>query len=277
MKKNRIMALCVILLLLISLCVGCTKPIGRFEDEELRQYTETILDAIIAEDFQTAYEPFRQICLEDDFFEVFSQMRSLIGYANAYELKLLSINTNVSWDDGQQISSKDAIYQMTAGKKIIIVSIGTDSQRGLRGFTLAPYQSTDYYSVGTLSNMQGANWTQVLLLLSNLIPLGLVIFAIVDCIRSKLKNKALWILLLILGFATLGMTTAASGIKLNFHLAGLSGYSALIFYGSGTTAIRLMVPVGAFIYFIRRLSQVKSDPISLADEEENAKPAETQE
>lgn len=272
--KKKLFSLCTALLVLILLCTGCSKVVNRFEDEELRQYTDTILDAIIADNLQSAYEPFKDICSEDNFAVVFYQMRDLIGYTDTYALQPLSINTNVRFEDGEKISSKDAIYKLTVGEKLLIVSVGLDSQRGLRGFTLTPYEITDYYSVGTLSNMKGANWSQILLLLSNLIPLGLVVFAFVDCIRKKPKNKVLWLLLLILGFVTLGITTSANGFQMNFNIAGLSGYSALIKYGSGTTTTRLMVPVGTFIYFIFRLSQVKNIPETA--EVESAEPTKEQ-
>lgn len=275
MRKNRVLSLCVIILVLISLCTGCSAVVNRFEDEELRQYTETILDAVIANDLQAGYTPFKELCSEDEFAGVFYQMKDLIGNTDTYHLQLLSIKTNVRFEEGQKISSKDAIYKLTVGKKLIIVSVGSDNLIGLRGFVLTPIEYTDYYSVGSLSNMKGANWTQVLLLLSNLIPLGLTVFALVDCARKKPKNKILWFLVLILGFVTLGVTTSAKGILMNFNIAGLSGYSALIKYGSGTTTTRLMVPVGAFIYFIFRLSKVKNAPVSA--EVESAEPIEEQE
>jgi len=258
--KKKFLALWAVVSVLIFLCSGCT-AISRFEDEELRQYTETILDAVLADDPEAAYEPFKGLCSEDDFAGIFYQFQSMLGYADTYRLKLLSLDTKVAYDSNETVKGKDAIYKLNVGKKAFIVSVGSDSQRGLRGFTLSPYESTDYYSTGTLTNLYGVSLKQVLLLLSNLISLAPAAFACVDCIRGNAKGKVLWLLLILLGFFSLGNTVSASGLQYDFKYAWLAGYSALIHYGSGATTLRILVPVGAILYFIVRFARVKNVPL----------------
>ena len=98
------------------------------------------------------------------------------------------------------------------------------------------------------------------LLLLNVLSLGFVAFAIVDCSRLKIKRKALWILLLVFGFVTLGATVSGSMFRIHFNFSWLTNYSALIRYGSGTAVIRLMLPIGAIVYFCTRRSLLKTAP-----------------
>ena len=97
---------------------------------------------------------------------------------------------------------------------------------------------------------------QWIVLLSNLLSLGLTVFAIVDCCRHKINKKVLWVLFLLLGFVSLEFSAYATGVRLNVHLGWIMGYSALIRYGSGAASLRLMFSIGAIVYLICRKSLI---------------------
>ena len=102
-----------------------------------------------------------------------------------------------------------------------------------------------------------------------MIAIGFTVFALVDCSRQKIKKKALWILLLLLGFISLGATISSTSFRLNFNVGWITAYSALIRYGSGTVMLRLMLPVGTIIYFAMRRSLLKeSTPAIVTSEKE---------
>ncbi len=262
MKKSNIMAVCAIVLAVLVLCSGCAADILDLENAEVRQSTEAMLDALIANDFQTAYSLVSNICTEVDFKPTFTQMQALLGNEAVYELKLLSIYTNSAISNGQKRSSVSAVYEMTTKSEKLIVSIRIDDQVGLSSFYLTPYEYTDYYFTGTLENMESATGAQWFVLLLNVIALGFVVFALVDCCRHKIKKKALWILLLILGFVSVGATVSATGIRMNFNVSWITAYSALIRYGTGTVALRLMLPVGAIVYFAKRRSLCQQSTVT---------------
>ena len=267
MRKIKYLAICSVFLILVLVCGGCVSALQNFDNPEIHQSAETMLDALIADDFQTAYSLVSSLCTEDDFKPTFTQMRALLGNTDTYELTLLSIYTNSRISNGEKSTSVSAVYEMTTTSDRIIVSIQTDSRIGLCSFYVTPYNQTDYYSTGGLQNMKGSTGVQWLLLLSNIITLGFTVFALVDCCRHKINRKLLWILLLIFGFVTIGITLSSTSFRLNWNVGWITAYSAWIRYGSGTATIRLMLPVGAICYFIKRRSLLtQPSPAAATDE-----------
>lgn len=257
MKK--VFVVCLSLLLVILLCCGCAPLMEALDDPALQETTRTVLDALIADDMEAAYSPVQDICTEEAFAPIFADMRALLGNTETYELNLLYIHTNKSVMNGQTSTVTSANYEMVTGQGKFVVSVQTSGDpTALQSFYLTPYEKTDYYFTGTLKTMENAGAVQWGLLLSNLLAYGFAIFALVDCCRRKIKKKALWIVLVILGFMTLGATVGSTGIRMNMNFLSVTTYSALIRYGSGMMAIRLMVPVGAAVYFLTRRSLLAS-------------------
>ena len=252
--RKKLISVCAVILVLCTLCSGCAAIIEEFENAEIRQTTETMLDALIANDLQAAYSLAKNVCAEEDFKPIFAQLRDLLQGADSYTLKMLSVYANTQVANGQKINSCSAVYEMMAGSEKIIIHIEMNDQIGLNSFYLTPYEKTDYYSTGTLNNMTNASAVQRVFFLLNVVAIGFTVFALVDCCRKKIKKKVLWILLLILGFFTIGITVSASVLRLNFNLGWVTAYSAWIRYGSGSVVIRLMLPVGAIVYFCTRRS-----------------------
>lgn len=257
MRKNNIIAVCALVLAVLVLCGGCSAALQGLENAEIRQSTEAMLDALLANDFQAAYSLVGESYTKEDFETRFTQMRGLLGDADTYELKMLSIYTNYTISNGEKRSVVSSVYEMTSESGRMIVNVRMVDQIGLGSFYLTPYENTDYYLTGTLDNMKDATGVQWGFLLLNVLAIGFTVFALVDCCRQEIKKKALWILLLILGFVSLGATIYSTGFRFNMNLGWLTAYSALIRYGSGTVMLRLMLPVGAIIYFVMRRSLLK--------------------
>ena len=269
MRKNLVKSVCVIILTVLILCSGCTKVLEDLENAQVRQSAEGMLDALISNDFQTAYSLVNKICSEEDFKPAFTQMQELLGNVDTYELKLLSIFANSTVSNGQRISSISSVYEMMTKNGSVVVNIRIDDQVGLNSFYLTPYEKTDYYFTGTLNNLKDATGAQWGFLLLNVIAIGFTVFALVDCCRQKIKKKALWILLLLLGFVSLSATISSTNFRLNFNVGWIIAYSALIRYGSGAVMLRLMLPVGTIIYFAMRRSLLKeSTPAIITSEKE---------
>lgn len=261
MKRFRLAILCILILSVVFLCSGCAVNLQDFENAKVRQYAETMLDALIADDFESAYALVNGMCSESEFSGIFDQMQSVVGSTEIYELKLLSIHVNSNITNGERKNITSSVYEMTTDSGRIIVSLQVEEQLGLYSFYLTPYEKTDYYHTGTLQNMENATLGQWLFLLLNVVSIGVAVFAVVDCCRRKIKKKVLWILLVIFGFVTLGITAAATAVRMNFNLGWITAYSAWIRYGSGAVTIRLLLPAGAIAYFAARRSLLQS-PIS---------------
>jgi len=254
MKRHTLITVSAVILALALLFCGCSALLESMEDAQSRQITEAILDALIADDFQAAYGQVNQVCTEAEFKPVFTQLKALLGDADSYTLKLLSINANSRLNNGQTFRTVSSNYEMTTRNGRIIVSIQMEDTLGLRSFHLTPYEQTDYYITGTLETLGQSSAVQWVFLLLNVIAIGLTVLALVDCLRHKFKYKALLVLLLIFGFVSIGATIASTNFRLNFIFGWITAYSALIRYGSGAVMLRLMLPIGAVVYFLMRRS-----------------------
>jgi len=255
-------------LLLAVLLSGCNTVIQNLENDQLRQDTEIMLDALIADDFQSAYSLFQGVCTEAEFAPAFREMRSLVEGADAYTLNLLSVSANTNITNGVKLTTSMATYHMEFSSGRMIINVRADSRQGLTSFYLTPFEKTDYYFTGTIGSMKDAGVGQWIVLFSNLLSLVFAVFALIDCCRNKLEKKVMWILLIIFGFITLGTTISATGFRTNFSIGWILGYSALIRYGSGTFSLRLLVPAGAAAYLLTRRSLLRK-PASGTDQAAN--------
>lgn len=267
MKKRNMVAVCAIFLAVLLLFGGCSEALQSLDNAQVRQSTEAMLDALIANDFQAAYALVSGICTEEEFAPTFSQLRELLQDTDSYELSLLYIHTGAGVSNGQKYKNISSVYEMTAESEKLIIEVRIDDQIGLTRFYVTPYEYTDYHYTGTLDKMQGATGVQWLVLLLNVAVMGVALFALVDCCRQKIKKKALWIAVLVLGFVTVGATVSATGFRLNFNIGWITAYCALVRYGSGTVMLRLMLPAGAIAYFAKRRSLLRQDePAAVPDE-----------
>ena len=279
MKKNKIAMICIVVFLVTLLCSGCRIAIDKFDNAQVRQRAETMLDALIREDPEAGYALVKDKCTKEEFLQSFSQMQTILEDVDSYSLKLLSIRTNKNYTNGETNETVNATYEMTTNKETIIVGIKTAGPaQELLSIHVVPYTETDYYYTGAIDRMTGATALQWIFLLSNLIAIGFTIYAVVDCCCHKIQKKALWILVLCVGFATVGATFSATGFRFNANASWLTAYSAWIQYGSGTNTIRLMIPVGTICYFSRRNALLRAgEKETAAETAQNAQPEQTTE
>lgn len=258
MKRFRIMAACLLLLVLALTAAGCAVNVENFENETVRQQSEAMLDALVADDSKAAYLLVHNLCSESEFMPLFAQLREMLGDIDSYELKLLSVyvnNTLINGEAGRMIRSS---YEVSSGSNRFIMDVALDEQIGIVEFYLTPFEKTDYYVTGILGNMEGASFLQWFFLLTNLAVLAVSAVALVDCARKTIRKKVLWILFLIFGFFTLGLTVSPSVFRINFNLGSFFAYSALIRYGSGKIVIRCMLPLGAICYYSKKRSLLRN-------------------
>jgi len=262
MKSLREIVIVFLVGLIVAVCVGCSGLVEVFENEELRKNTETMLNAIVEDDVDAAYSTVDENFTKEDFVSAFGQMKDLLANVKDYDLSILSAHQNKNVTAEGVVSSSTASYKMTTSSGTYIVDVQIISpQEDLSSFHITPYEKTDYYSVGTVSNMSDASVFQWIMLFSNIVIIGFALFAFVDCCRQKIKLKALWLIIIIFGFLTVGATIAATSLKFNFNIGWFFAYNSYITYGGGTNVIRFMLPVGAIIYFILKNSMIQKAQI----------------
>lgn len=259
MKRFKVTLISVLIILLAVLCSGCSAVLDKMENKEIRKYTESMVDAIIAKDFDTAYSVIEDACTKDEFARAYNDMEVLLYDVESYELKLIGFYNNTNVSNGKSITTLSATYQMTDNTdKVYVIGVESSSKyEKLSFFEIQPYEKTKLYVTGTVTSMKDSSTLQWIIMLLNIPVLGIVIFAVIDCSRQKIKKKALWLVLIILGLVTFGLSLSTSSIRLNFNLGWLMNYSAFIKYGDGSMILRVMLPAGAIVYFIMRSHLIK--------------------
>lgn len=262
MKNIKKFTAFIIVSVMLFIFSSCSALVETFENKELRTYTDQMLNSILTYDSKTAYSLVSDVCDEGSFETVFNDMNSLLKDVETYELKPISINQNSSYDNGENITTVDSVYEMKTEKAKYVVSAQISSQnKKLSSFFITPYEKTSLYYTGVIENMKGASPAQWAMLLSNLLILTFIIVALIDCCRRKIKLKALWIILIIIGVLALGLTISSTGVKFNFNLIWATSYNAIVRYGSGEVTLRVLIPWGALLYFILRRNLIKKPEI----------------
>lgn len=263
-KKSFIAVIVMILILLLS---GCKAFVGAFENEELRNHTDTMLNAILMNDADAGYSLVQDVCKRTDFDPAFNEMCEMLDGVKSYELELLSIYQNSSYENGESLKTIDSVYVMNTNSSRYVVTVQMSSKaEKLCLFNLAPYEKTNLYYTGVITNMKGASILQWAFLLSNLLVIALTVFALIDCCRKKIKFKPLWIIIIILGAFSIGATISATSFNINFGLFWFTAYSAFVRYGGGQVLLRFVIPWGAPLYFILRHWLIKK-PVEVIESE----------
>ncbi len=258
MFKKRFLLIAV-LLLVITLCLsGCSAILESVEDTQIRKYTQGMLDAIIAKDFDTAYTFVEDAVTKDVFAREYTRMEALLYDVESYELKFIGFSSNTNFQNGKTFKNTNYTYEMAENddKYIVYVNTNSDYQK-LSCFDVKAFESTNLYYTGTINKMGDATAFQWVMLLSNLLTLGIAVFAVIDCAKNKIKLKALWIIIIILGMLTFGVSITSATLRANFSLGLFMNYSSLIKYGDGSLKFSIMLPVGAIVYLILRNTLIK--------------------
>ena len=257
MKKYRIL-LC--LLLVMLLLVGCgqqdewklahkaaDKLSAITDDPQLLEDTQQLLDALIANDYESARAAVNTQISDAELRGAFDQIRSGLQNIERYELVASSINKTVI----NNVSTISVRYMMTAGEQRYFVDVTRlDDQPGLVSFSINEYVPVDIS--GTLGNMQGANVLQWALLIIGLLEQVLVICVFVDCCRHKVRRKWLWLIGIALGAVSLNLIALPGQFRINMNYGAFLSTTALLRYSTGGFVLRITVPAFAVAYLIIR-------------------------
>lgn len=243
MKRNRICIALVLLCVALMLCACMTAE----ENQELKGKTQAMVDAVLANDMSAARGMLSTDITDAEFEIFYSQARALFGEASQYQLKQINWHKNIT----NGVTVQQAQFLMTAGEDTYILQIVTSSETtGIAGFRFDRYMET--VTTGTWLTMQGADGAQWVLLLIGLAEIGLMIGTAIDCARSKIKKKALWIVLILFGSVIWTLSAVQGKVSFNLNVGLFLSHTALLRYSTGGFVLRLYLPVGMVIYWCLR-------------------------
>ena len=234
----------ILLLCMVLMLCACMMP---EENQVLKGKTQAMLDAILADDAAAVRGMISTDISNTEFETFYAQAREVFGGIAEYELKQLNWHKNIT----NGVTIQQAQFLMTAGEDTYVLQIVLSSEmEGIAGFQFDRYVET--VTTGTLLTMQGANGAQWVFLLIGLAEIGLIIWAVVDCARSKIKKKALWIVLILFGSVIWTLSAVQGKLNFNFNIGMFLTHTALLRYSTGGFMLRLYLPIGMVVYWFLR-------------------------
>ena len=271
---KRIAALVMVFVLALAL-MGCSRgedwqtmldsaaELGELaQDEALLESTRQMLDSLISDDFDGAYNLISGAVTKEQFQPLYDGLRPVLQDVENYELIASYKATKIAGD-----ASYVAVRYLFVAQdlKLVVESTRQEGVAGLIGFRVNEYQEVTV--TGTVGSMKGADAGQWIFLVIGILEAGFMIWMFVDCCRQKIRRKWLWLLLIMLVSAALNVSVG-SGLRMGANVGlFLNLYTALLRYTTGEVTLRLMVPVGAVVYACLRKKLVQQGQQMPAREE----------
>ncbi len=249
MKKRILLAMLLAFVLVISGCTGQVQAQVQTlaEDSGLIQPTKDMLDAILREDMDSCIPLLDENITPQAMEQAYPTFRQLLEGMEGYTLTPTNYQTGKS--DGKTMTQIQ--YTMRAGEKTVYVQINAlDGRTRLAGLHITPAESL--IPTGTVGNMQGADASQWALLAVAALELAFIVWMLVDCVRRRISNKPLWLLLILLLNVMPSLTFGNGIVSFRFQMSLGLNYTCLLSFPSGMRVLQLIVPVGAIVYFFGR-------------------------
>ena len=145
MKKVKIIALALALLLLSTLMISCACSENY---QQLETLTAEFIDTLIADDKAGARALLDDIITEEEFEKFYPTLADYVQGVEEFELKQTAWQTKRS----NGTTFRYAEYRMTSGEKIFTVVVGTKTEGKLCTFNIALENGTTTESSGAVAS-----------------------------------------------------------------------------------------------------------------------------
>ncbi len=245
--KKLLLLVCSVVLVVFMMC-GCSMQEDATNGKQL---CEKFIDYVIENDYNSAYNMVSAVASKDEFDALWTYVHPIFENTTSYELKQTGWNKKWSND----ITLIQVAYEATTndGKVCQLTVSSIDDMKTIYGLHIL--DSTEF--VKRTSYISAVN---VVFMIISLVGFAFSIWMLIDCIKRRMKNKVLWIILIFVGVSfgiTIGQGTFGTKFVLSLILA-LSSITADNTTLAVTTNIAL--PVGAIIYLFMRKKLTLPEP-----------------
>lgn len=248
--KKRFFAMIIVILLLAMSFTSCG-----FEEETqmAKEVCTNFLDGVLKDDFLMAYSLFDDIVSGSDFAEFWDYVCDIMENSKSYEIEELGWEfTNY---EGVDLFTSSFEVVTDDGKVIqFIVYIDGEGLYGMDAYDSTPFvESTKWVSV-----------VNVVMTVISLVLFVVTIWMIIDVAKRKIRNKVLWILLILFGFwfeAAIGFETGYFDFNFGISLLFKSA-KAYTINSAEAIGARIAIPIGTIIYFFLRKTLSAQDKIA---------------
>ena len=208
--------------------------------------TRQFLDGVLAEDAEACLAAMTKRVTLEEMQAALPQIRAMLPEADGYMLTPMHFSFNTS----NGVTQTTFQFKLEIGGEYFVVQtqqISTEAR--LYNINIAPTAADAWNTIDTEPE-PFTGWTLLSLLLS-VASIGLLVWALVHCIRHTMKRKWLWLLLVLLGNVMPTLTLNDSQLSFRLNL-GLYLVASQIAPHAGGFVLNLVLPVGPVIYLMRR-------------------------
>ena len=235
-KIKRIFSLFAALSILFLAVFSLSSCVSDVNKEHAETMTRDLIDCLIEDDFMSAYKFFRNNMTKENFRVGYNEIIDYFVGIKNYELE--QIGWHVYNNNG--VSMYSVTFKMTGNVKqpLMIESIFLKETDEFASFRI------DLYSKQQKS---GNIILSIMPILISVLIFGFTVWAFIDCIIRKIKLKALWLIIIFIGFSI--TMTFGESLGLHFSLALIFPLSKFVTDGYNIS-ITAAIPVGSIVYLI---------------------------
>ena len=254
-NRNRTL-LIIVLFIVVLLLSGCgllqanaTKMVSDPMSEALMLKALDSLNNNDKESFRALFE--KGVLPEgEEFSSMFTQIHKYYrGVIVSWEAKSKDTYTNNNAEPHKIVTCVYAVNTNIDAYLISITRVESGEQNLIRALNIV--LSNDYKAAvtptGYLSDIGHFSAFQWILLITNILVYGFIVFTIIKCLRDNIRRKVLFVIISIVQIAF----TASIGPG-SFHVGfsvTVAAFASQMVYPDGGTITTVVLPLGAFIYW----------------------------
>lgn len=245
-KRAILLVFCMMTVIFLSACMT-DMPVG-----DNGQLAGQFMNFVVTDDYNGAYGMLKNVASEEAFAEYWQTIRTVADGAETFFMK--QIGWNINSTNGIITCTTAHQVEFDNGRTILFRVVTREDIPGLANVYF--HDTTDFVT-GTAY----VSVVSIVLTVLSLLAIAFTVWMFVDCLRRKVKLKALWAIVTLLGIAvtfTYGQTLGIHfSLGLIFQISSIVAEPAIL-----SVKLKLAVPLGAIVYFfLRKRLTVVSAPV----------------
>lgn len=258
MKKTLLPLLLMLCCLLLGGCQLAEDAIldhvaDRAAETGADELTRQFLDGLFAGDMAMTHAAMVPDVTDAMMEEAFGPLCALLP-EDADSYTLTPRHWSVQTHNG--VTAHNFQFLMTAGERYYIVE--TQQLSGKTGLYHVNLQEIDPAAQDQPAERASFGIWDAISLLLTLAVFALLLWALIDCLRHRMRRRWLWLLLILLGNLLLTFTLTGSRMNVLFNI-GLYIVGSQIAVQAGSFGLKLAIPVGSLVYLCLRKKLYERD------------------
>ncbi len=227
----------IITLLVFVIVILCFGGCAAATEADARAVTEEFLDLLIQKDYSAAQSYFKNTDTES-FYEFCNRMSAHLEGVEEYSLK----QTKWSRTTKNGVSYYSYTFEMSTNKDkgYVVETVYLAENDTFYTFNITPQTA--------LSSTEIKPFKLITVVVS-LAATAFCVWMVIDCAKRNVRKKALWIILILCGFAF--TVTFGYEFGINWGVVFALPFSS-VYSDSVNTSIKAAIPLGAIIYCVLR-------------------------